>query len=174
MTINEKIKNSTSNTLFTLYKEGVFYKCYNKDAMVFSQKVRAYKVSSKFIKSVGTEVLSLGFPVSEVTKGNLSLASISEKIGAKSFEESDGNIIFSLNDIVIKKDYEAWKETLQKEIIEVVKEPVTLYQCPPDTTEIISMIKNYDLANSTPMQGLNFIQQLKMKISEVEESNGNI
>jgi hypothetical protein len=39
--------------------------------------------------------------VSEVAKGNLSLASVSEKIGAKGFEESNGNIVFSLNDIDI-------------------------------------------------------------------------
>jgi four helix bundle protein len=132
--------------------------------MVFTQRVRVYKLSNKYVKSVGSEVLSLGFPISEVEKGNLSLASVSEKIGATSFEESDGNIVFSLNDIGIKKDYEAWKETIQKEIIEVVKEPATLYQRSPDITEIISMIKNYDLANSTPMQGLNFIQHLKNQL----------
>jgi hypothetical protein len=27
----------------TLIKEGLFYKCYNKDAMVFVQRVSAYK-----------------------------------------------------------------------------------------------------------------------------------
>ena len=142
--------------------------------MVFVQKIKEYKVSSKFVKSIGMVVLSLGFPVSEVEKGNLSLVNVSEKIGAKSFEENDGNIVFSLNDIGIKKDYEAWKNTIQKGIIEVAKEQATLYQRPPVADEIILMIKNYDLANSTPMQGLTFIQQLKMEIHKVEENNGNI
>jgi len=36
------------------------------------------------------------------------------------------------------------------------------------------MIKNYDLANSTPMQGLNFIQQLKSELYQIEKNNGNI
>ncbi len=164
MTILEKIQCCADKTKFTLFKEGLFYKCYNEDAMVFTQRVRVYKVNGKHVKSVGAAVFSLGFPVSEVAKGNLSLAGVSEKIGAKSLEESDGNIIFSLNDIVIKKDYEAWKNTIQEGIIEVVKEPATLYQRPPDIAEIISMIKNYDLANSTPMQGLSFIQQLKNQL----------
>lgn len=174
MTIVEKIQYSEDKTVFTLYKEGLLYKCYNADAMVFSKRVKNYKVNSKFIKSLGAAVFSLGFPVSEVAKGNLSLASVSEKIGAKGFEECDGNIVFSLNDIDIKNDYEAWKNTIQEGIIEVVKEPTTLYQCPPDAEEIISMIKNYDLANSTPMQSLTFIQQLKMEIHKVEKINGNI
>lgn len=164
MTINEKIGSSSDKSMFTLFKEGLFYKCYNEDAMVFTKMVKNYKVNSKFVKSVGKEVLSLGFPVSEVEKGNLSLESISEKIGAKGFEERDGNIIFWLNNIEIKKDYEVWKNIIQKENIEIVKEPVALYQRPPDEAVIISMIKNYDLANSTPMQGLVFIQELKNQL----------
>jgi len=174
MTIAEKIKYSADRTKFTLYKEGLFYKCYNEDSMVFSKRVKNYKVISKFIKSLGAAVFSLGFPMSEVTKGNLSLASVSEKIGAKGFEECDGNIVFSLNDIDIKNDYEAWKNTIQKGIIEVVKETAMLYQCPPDANEIISMIKNYDLVNSTPMQGLGFIQELKFEVQRIEKNNGNI
>ncbi len=99
MTIKEKIQYSEDKTVFTLFKEGLFYKCYNEDAMVFSKRVKSYKVNSKFIKSLGAAVFSLGFPMSEVTKGNLSLASVSEKIGAKGFEECDGNIVFSLHAI---------------------------------------------------------------------------
>jgi hypothetical protein len=86
MTIAEKVTQSANSTLFTLYKEGLFYKCYNEDAMLFVQKVRAFKVSDKFVKSVKAKVNSIGFPASEVLNGNLSFESISEKIGTKSFE----------------------------------------------------------------------------------------
>jgi hypothetical protein len=55
MTIAEKIKYSADRTKFTLYKEGLFYKCYNEDAMVFVQKIKEYKVSSKFVKSVSIQ-----------------------------------------------------------------------------------------------------------------------
>ncbi len=123
---------------------------------------------------MGSTVFSLGFPVSEVAKENLSLASVTTKIGAKGFEESDVKIVFPLNDISIKTDYEAWKNTIQAGIIDAVKETATPYHQLPDTTEIISMIKNFDLANSTPMQGLCFIQQLKMEIEKVKENNENI
>ena len=88
MTLLEKTKNSAKGSIFTLYKEGMFYKCYNEDAMVFSQCVRAYKISVKFVKNVGAKVMSLGFPVSEVEKGNLSLEFISEKIRARKLNES--------------------------------------------------------------------------------------
>jgi hypothetical protein len=38
MTIAEKIKYSADRTVFTLFKEGLFYKCYNEDAMVFMKQ----------------------------------------------------------------------------------------------------------------------------------------
>jgi hypothetical protein len=46
--------------------------------MIFLQRVKEYKVTAKFVKSVGAEVLSLGFPISEVVKGNLTLLPIPE------------------------------------------------------------------------------------------------
>lgn len=75
MTIAEKIQYSSDKTRFTLFKEGLFYKCYNEDAMVFVNRVKKYKVNSKFIKSIGDEVLCLGFPASETEKGHLTLQS---------------------------------------------------------------------------------------------------
>ena len=68
---------------FTLYKEGIFYKCYNEDAILFvHHKVKEYKVNLKFVKSLGSDLFSLGFPINETQKGNLSFENISEKIGA--------------------------------------------------------------------------------------------
>jgi hypothetical protein len=78
MTLLEKTKNSAKGNIFTMYKEGMFYKCYNEDAMVFSKCVKDYKISVKFVKNVGAKVMSLGFPISSVEKGNMSLEFISE------------------------------------------------------------------------------------------------
>ena len=93
MTITEKIQCSADKAQSTLYKEGLFYKCYNENAMVYSQCVRAYKISIKFVKNVGVKVMSLGFPVSALEKGNLSLEHISEKIRAKKIEVSDDDVV---------------------------------------------------------------------------------
>jgi len=87
MTIVEKIELAKSNKYLTLFKEGLFYKCYNQNAMVFVNRVKNYKVSSKYVKSVGEDLYSVGFPVSEVKKGSLSVANILEKIRAKGFED---------------------------------------------------------------------------------------
>jgi hypothetical protein len=174
MTVAEKIKQSEDTTLFTLYREGIFYKCYNEDAMVFVQKVKDYKLISKFVKNVGAKVHSIGFPKSEIEKGNLTFESISEKIGAKSYGVKDENIVFLLNDMNTKNDYEAWKKTIQEGIIGRVKKQAMLYQQSTYADVIISMIKNFDLANSTPMQGLGFIQDLQFEVHRLEKNNGII
>ena len=108
MTTAEKIALAKSNNYFTLFKEGLFYKCYNEDAMVFVQRLRAYKVSTKFIKIVGDTVYSIGFPVGEVEKGSLTLGFISEKIAAKSFEIKETDVLFLHNDGDLKNDYKDW------------------------------------------------------------------
>ena len=117
MTTAEKIALAKSNNNFTLFKEGLFYKCYNEDAMVFVQRLRAYKVSTKFIKIVGDTVYSIGFPVGEVEKGNLTLEFISEKLAAKGFEENEGNIIFLLNDMGMKKIMKHGKRPYKEDLL---------------------------------------------------------
>jgi hypothetical protein len=108
MTVLEKIRKSADETRFILYKEGLFLKCYNQDAMVFVERVKNYKVNSKFVKSVGTEVLSIGFPASNVTNNIISLQSISEAIGSTKYnEETYGFVFWLTNDV--KQNYKQLK-----------------------------------------------------------------
>ncbi len=53
MTAAEKIQCSADKTRFTLYKEGLFCKYHNEDAIFFVERVKKYKVKAKFIKSAG-------------------------------------------------------------------------------------------------------------------------
>jgi len=81
MTIAKKTQLSADKKRFILYKEGLFYKCFNEGAIVFTKYVKPYKVSVKFIKTVNANVCSIRFPAIEVDKGKLSFDDISIKIG---------------------------------------------------------------------------------------------
>ena len=168
MTTVEKIILAKSNKQFTLFKEGVFYKCYNEDAMLFIKRVKEYKVNSKFIKSAGSVVHSIGFPVSETEKENLSFEIICEKISAENFEKKNENVVFLINDFEIKNDYEVWEQSIQTSANKVVNHTNESYDRTIQLENIATMISNYDLANNTPMQGLSFIQDLKIKIQKIE------
>lgn len=161
MTIAEKIQVSADKTRFTLLKEGLFYKCYNEDAMVFSKMVKNYKVNSKFVKSIGAEVLSLGFPANETEKGHLTLQSILEDIDATVYKKEPYGIVFSLKKD-IKQNYLEYFEEIQK-TKNMVADTLLEYNSTSKDL-LVKMIQEFDLANSTPMQGLAFIQELKSQI----------
>jgi hypothetical protein len=44
--------------------------------MLFAEKVKKYKVSAKYIKSVAAAVLSLGFPLSIIAVGTITFDAI--------------------------------------------------------------------------------------------------
>lgn len=76
--------------------------------MVFVKNVKEYKVSEKFVKSVGSDVYKIGFPVSEIEKGKLTLEFITKKITAKSFEIKVTDVVFLFNDGDLKNDHKDW------------------------------------------------------------------
>lgn len=174
MRISEKIQNSSDRSILTLFKEGLFYKCYNQDAMVFAKRVKPYKVNSKYVKSVGDDVLSLGFPASEVSKGNITFEGLTETLGAEKYETVVENVTFHLKDD-IKQGYESWRDIVLKESnVQNATKPNSSISAitEPYNTELVAMIKNFDLANRTPMQGLNFIQELKIMVQKLILDDG--
>jgi len=50
-------------TTLYLFKEGMFYKAYNQNAMWFVQHIKAYKVTAKYIKTIQQEEYFIGFPI---------------------------------------------------------------------------------------------------------------
>ena len=153
--------------------EGLFCKCYNEDAMVFVEHVKSYKVVSKFIKNVGEEVLSIGFPVSELEKGSITTELISSAIGATKTEQLEKQVVFSIENKDLKKNYASWRiEMLALTVMsgrhcersEAISTPTRPDCFVPRNDVLIRMIQEFDLANSTPMQGLMFVQELKKHI----------
>ena len=168
----EKIARSRDKSIFTLHKEGLFYKCYNEDAMLFAKHIRPYKVTSKYVKSASAEVLSLGFPLREIENGKLSFKNISEVLGCEQYEETNGQVIFDLKN-EIKQNFEVFRNSvIEKTRVQDNGQPNQ--DTSPPAHELILMIKNFDLANSTPMDGLTFIQQLKKEVQRIEPGDGVI
>jgi len=173
MTTKEKIAYAIDLNRFTLFKEGLFMKTYNEDAMLFVKHVKHYKVRCKYIKSIASQIYSIGFPSSEIDNGKLCKESISEKIDASHYDEKDKYIVFFLKDKNLKSGYLEWQKTIPLDSKgQVINEKITPYNIPDNP--IYTMIESYDLANNTPMQGLLFIQQLKETLSKINKHNGNI
>ena len=158
MTIAEKVLISKNEWVLTLFKEGLFYKCFNEDAMVFTQRVRNYKITSKYVKSIGEQVLSIGFPSNEIEKNKTTLETIKNAIGASSFKIEDQFIEFNLVE-QIKLNFQEFLKIQNAKI-----EAISAVKNKKEETSnelLLKSIKEFDLVNSTPMQCILFIQELK-------------
>lgn len=61
MTIEEKIERE-SPEMIRIYREGMFWKLYNRSAFHFFQLIRPYLVKKKYMKGLQAEIVSMGFP----------------------------------------------------------------------------------------------------------------
>ena len=158
MTVLQKITNSKDPAIFTMYREGLFYTCYNEDAMVFHQRIKNFKITSKYVKSAVSMVFSLGFPVTLIDNETLTFAGIAKIVGADSWSEEAHGLVFQLSE-EIKMGYDAFQEDITE-----ANQPIKTLQDKRNGTgchKLIEKIRNYNLANHTPMQGMAFIQELK-------------
>lgn len=64
-----------------LYLEGTFWKAYERSAFRFVKEVKPYLAKKKYVKTIGEEMVALGFPDSYLAEVNkkLSLLESSEK-----------------------------------------------------------------------------------------------
>ena len=86
MTIKEKIILAAQNNILYCFKEGMFFKVYNQNAMWFTQYVKVYKINSKFVKTVNQQVFNIGFPQSLVLANLL----VSQNKALLKIEETQG------------------------------------------------------------------------------------
>lgn len=59
-------KESNNTRMIYFYREGVFYKAYEKSAYLFVKHVKPFRLKRRFVKSVKREVISVGFPTNSL------------------------------------------------------------------------------------------------------------
>ena len=153
MTILEKvsIQNQDSTKIY-LFKEGIFYKAYNEGA--FLLKDRNYKVAVKKIKGIENKVLSIGFPISILNR--IVENGVSEEVH-ENYVSFQTHIVFS------DKSYHQWRSNLT----ELEKNKANLSNNIGDYNTLIDSIKNYPLANKTPIEVFNWVSELQKSISSL-------
>ena len=157
MTANEIIKLESGNTNnIYLLKEGIFWRAYNKSAMRLCNSLVSYKVNRKYIKKEKQMIFYCGFPENVLDK-------IKQQAKEKGFKlQTEDEKIITVKGVPKKDDYQKWKVQQNS-----VKEPeVSCSAKHIKNDDIIRQIREYPLENSTPMQTMLFVQQLKLKITD--------
>ena len=148
MTILEKVTlQQQDTTKIFLFKEGLFYKAYNEGAFLLKDK--NYKITVKQIKSIENEVLSIGFPISVLEK----LKENRQPEEYDNYCSLQSNIVFSL------LLYEEW---YQNQIANIKREDSKYLE----EYTLKDTIKNYPLANKTPIEDFIWVAKLQKLISK--------
>ncbi len=138
-----------------LFQEGSFWIAYERSAMRFVRSVRPYKVTKKEIKSLGASIASLGFPIS-------ALDGIIAGAGPETVVSTDNRRVV-LNTTVSETDaeFESWKTGLETFVpkSKIPTESITVDAY--DEDNIVNRIRNFSIENSTPMECMNFVAELR-------------
>jgi hypothetical protein len=154
-----------------LYKEGVFWVAYEQSAYHIWQQ-KGYKATKKMVKTLGQEIVSVGFPQSSYETLKNTVTSILEK-------DDPYFKIFSLDKAIDMEAFRLWKTNLppagerispklgktgtgnSPDIFElyIPDEPEMEELSKKD--EICRKLRDFPLENKTPMECMNFLSELK-------------
>lgn len=59
-------KESSNTHHIFFYREGVFYKAYERSAYLFVTNYKPFMVKKRFVKAAGREIVSIGFPTNSI------------------------------------------------------------------------------------------------------------
>lgn len=151
MTLKEKVNFAAQPNMLYLFKEGMFYKAYNQNAMWFVQQIKPYKVTVKYIKNIQQEVFSIGFPITYLPSINL------KPFALQNIENTTTKLLcYSITQQPIKQiNYINWCANLPRQNAQPNLNNITMQ------TNIINQLQNFDMATKTPLQAFEFLRQLK-------------
>lgn len=149
MTISEILKIEDANTgSINLFKEGIFWRVYQKSAYLFTKYIKELKVLKKFYKNVNREVVYAGFPDTILPK----IQELAQSKGLK-FEKSNDKHC-NISGFEIDNDFEEWFQSL------------TLFQNTNKYDKIINKIRNYPVIGKTPLETQQFLIELQNEFND--------
>ena len=158
MTILEKTAQKSENEL-NLYKEGVFWIAYEKDAYLVSQ-IKKLKPTKKYIKTIQREIVCVGFPSS-------SLETVTTHFTVK---KQEANLIVMETAVpAVQSDYDNWKKQIPLTEPRAGRQQaqVSVQAVPASRNDrLIEKLGAFKIHNATPIDCMNFIAELQKDMLE--------
>lgn len=139
MKIENILKHEASNeSSIILFKEGIFYRAYERSAMRFTEYIADFKVFKKFFKVVNSEVCYLGFPMKN-------LPILMQRHGLTKYTETDYYCV--IFDCPSQKDFDQWKASIELPTADDYKPVVLLRERvkPKDMNHLLIYKTGYDV-----------------------------
>lgn len=150
------LENSTTDGIH-LYLEGIFWKAYEQSAWRFVRHVCSYKPTKRHIKSLGQDVVTVGFPS----------AGLQKVLEQTTYTQTDPkHILVTCEDTGTLEEFEQWKTAipLQPPTEKTPTRPA-VSATPGAYTQIINDLERFDLLHASPMDCMQFIASLKQQLT---------
>lgn len=162
MTYTEIIKQEETNTTaIYLYKEGAFWKAYEMSAFLFCEIVQKYKPTKKEVKTLGHEVIAIGFPDAalELLKQKY-IIEITAKKAIINIAATQG---------LTQQNFENWKNSVPCKIPQPREKTPRIHKKIIEETDakyesIITRIEKFAIESATPLECMLFLSEIKQYI----------
>ncbi len=138
-----KIEESNRSSIF-LFKEGFFWRAYERSAFRFVKNIQGYSVIKRYVKCVKQDVVFIGFPLDNLDK----IIKVCENGQRYQFKQKEEGIL-EIGSFTDAENYEIWKEGLKE-----VKQK-------NDCKSLIDKIREFPVANKTPVETIEFVMELQ-------------
>lgn len=160
MDLKQKLALETAgSTHIYLYREGLFWKAYERSAIKFIQTITVYQVNTRFCKVVNMEVISLGFPDAVLPK-------ILEN---REYEQPDEKRLVIRSVLLGDEEFATEKDRYISKMMQALKngalqEAVPVRKTPDAGAQVLEQLRLYDIAGVTPIECMIFLSSLKKQL----------
>ena len=152
------IERCTFSGTVVLFEEGLFLKAYEESAYQLASRF-GLKATKRMIKSVGEEVVSVGFP----------FASREKYVG--DMIAKDGYFVAEFK--AVGDEFEIWKNNVQlSEHVQQGKMTHPSKTIREQDADVIEMIRNFPVESKSLVECMLFLVDLKRSLKREEENNG--
>lgn len=165
MNLKDKIDAERQDEpLILLYMEGMFWKAYEQSAMRFTKEVKAYKLLKRFVKTVNSNVVSMGFPdgsLEDVLKGR-AFTRVNDKL-----------VSFYVDTAFTADEFETWKTDLPVEAeisasssaaVVPAAQPNTHF--PEATKQVLTQLAAFRVETASPLQCMLLVSDLQALLKQ--------
>ncbi|HOK86879.1 MAG TPA: hypothetical protein PLF12_11060 [Tenuifilum sp.] len=158
MSISEILKKEATNIGdIILFKDGIFWRAYERSAYLFTTHVKPYQLTKRYFKNVGCEVVFCGFP-------NTTLDELLAKVSTKEVVREDNKISIAGFEPIENEVFMVWKNGIQT----VVKQSeIEHYVCDNGYNSkevILQSLRNFRVASSTPIECQQFLMEMQKQL----------
>ena len=159
----------TNKDRIYLYREGIFWKAYERSAFYLSGPGGKLKPTKKFIKSVGDSIISVGFPCA-VENGHIDAEDILQReekaimIKAKSNNDPEG---FQIWKDAVAIHVTTREQNVMGEATEggQGEESVAM----SETEQIVAILRGFNIESHTPLESMMCLSHLRSIATGIEQ-----